>query len=97
MSIQPALAFESFSISGGLSRLGNRLVYTLLVISSLLWHSRLQIGPANLGARERERDSHYVHSASLAYEDGIVFMSERDLLAFTPLSVCKEYKSVVYF
>ena len=26
--------------------------------------------------RERERESHYVHSASLAYEDGIVFMSE---------------------
>ena len=26
--------------------------------------------------REREREIHYVHSASLAYEDGIVFMSE---------------------
>ena len=26
--------------------------------------------------RERERDIHYVHSASLAYEDGIVLMSE---------------------
>ena len=25
--------------------------------------------------REREREIHYVHSASLAYEDGIVFMS----------------------
>ena len=24
----------------------------------------------------REREIHYVHSASLAYEDGIVFMSE---------------------
>ena len=28
------------------------------------------------GEREREREIHYVHSASLAYEDGIVFMSE---------------------
>ena len=27
-------------------------------------------------AREKEREIHYVHSASLAYEDGIVFMSE---------------------
>ena len=26
--------------------------------------------------REREREIHNVHSASLAYEDGIVFMSE---------------------
>ena len=26
--------------------------------------------------RLRERDIHYVHSASLAVEDGIVFMSE---------------------
>ena len=26
--------------------------------------------------REREREIHYVHSASLAYEDGIVFKSE---------------------
>ena len=25
---------------------------------------------------EREREIHYVHSASLAYEDGIMFMSE---------------------
>ena len=25
---------------------------------------------------EREREIHYVHSASLAYEDGIVFISE---------------------
>ena len=27
-------------------------------------------------AREREREVHYVHSASLAYEDGVVFTSE---------------------
>ena len=26
-----------------------------------------------------ERDIHYVHAASLAYEDGIVFMSEADV------------------
>ena len=26
--------------------------------------------------RERERQIHYVHSASLAYEDGTAFMSE---------------------
>ena len=26
--------------------------------------------------RETEREIHYVHSASLAYEDGIVLMSE---------------------
>ena len=32
----------------------------------------LQVGP---GEREREREIHYVHSASLAYEDGIVFRS----------------------
>ena len=28
------------------------------------------------GERERERDIHYIHSASLAYADGILFMSE---------------------
>ena len=28
---------------------------------------------------EREREIHYVHSASLAYEDGIVFMDVCDL------------------
>ena len=28
--------------------------------------------------RERERELLYIHSASLAYEDGIVFMSERE-------------------
>ena len=31
--------------------------------------------PAN-SLEERGREIHYVHSASLAYEDGIVFMSE---------------------
>ena len=30
----------------------------------------------NVRDREREGEIHYVHSASLAYEDGIVFMSE---------------------
>ena len=34
------------------------------------------IQPAWLREKEREREIHYVHSASLAYEDGIVFMSE---------------------
>ena len=29
-----------------------------------------------LREREREKEIHYVHSASLAYEDGIVFMSK---------------------
>ena len=29
-----------------------------------------------LAESQREREIHYVHSASLAYEDGIVFMSE---------------------
>ena len=29
--------------------------------------------------REREREIHYVHSASLAYEDGVVFMSDMSL------------------
>ena len=29
-----------------------------------------------LDNKAREREIHYVHSASLAYEDGIVFMSE---------------------
>ena len=35
------------------------------------------LGECHFGkARKREREIHYVHSASLAYEDGIVFMSE---------------------
>ena len=32
--------------------------------------------PTQTSEREREREIHYIHSASLAYEDGIVFMSE---------------------
>ena len=31
------------------------------------------------GKREREREIHYVHWASKAYEDESVFMSEADL------------------
>ena len=38
----------------------------------------LVLVPDKVREREREREIQYVHSASLAYEDGIVFMSEPD-------------------
>ena len=40
----------------------------------------ISLGPSDEREREREREIHYVHSASLAYEDGIVFMSEPSAL-----------------
>ena len=47
-------------------RTANANLYSLLVATSLI---------IKLSSCEREREIHYVHSASLAYEDGIVFMS----------------------
>ena len=41
---------------------------TAIELQPFVWH--------HISEREREREIHYVHSASLAYEDGIVFMSE---------------------
>lgn len=40
-----------------------------------MWSGCVQLC-LNRMLREREREIHYVHSASLAYEDGIMFMSE---------------------
>ena len=54
----------------GLNLLDLRFVFTVRILI-VAW---MDVWPNP--EREREREIHYVHSASLAYEDGIVFMSE---------------------
>ena len=51
---------------------------TICMISAADCHPHHLIGSLAMNHKaEREREIHYVHSASLAYEDGIVFMSDR--------------------
>ena len=51
-----------------------QLVYRLQVMLQGLYCACLS--EVISGKREGDREIHYVHSASRAYEDGIVFMSE---------------------